>query len=301
MGSDGLYFLLTINHKNKSSFADGWAANDNIEFVVNNTWAAITFVEGQLRGSGLITKSYYNCTGTEGNYTTTAEFFIPIASPENVYGIRFGIAGAGFGGWQEGYWGDRYIRVTANGVGSENVEQIADNINIDGRLDDEFWTGTTKWENTNTSTRKNGVTAYTQAKLSDAGVYIGVTMYHNAGYDDILRTDGTANDWYTHLNIEFRFGTDWNSSVQRACCIWNNGVAGCDFAYTSAASDVEGYTYKTVFEIFVAKANLGDYVNAEEVPLMVAAVADGGWGWILDPWVNATQPNTVTRTDFVRK
>ena len=62
-----------------------------------------------------------------------------------------------------------------------------------------------------------------------------------------------------------------------------------------------GYTYKTVFEIFVAKANLGDYVNAEEVPLMVSAVTDGGWGWILDPWVNATQPNTVTRTDFVRK
>ena len=43
------------------------------------------------------------------------------------------------------------------------------------------------------------------------------------------------------------------------------------------------------------------YVNAEEVPLMVSAVTDGGWGWILDPWVNATQPNTVTRTDFVRK
>lgn len=299
VGSDGLYFLLTINHKNKSSFADGWAANDNIEFVVNNTWAAITFVEGQLRGSGLITKSYYNCTGTEGNYTTTAEFFIPIASPENVYGIRFGIAGAGFGGWQEGYWGDRYIRVTANGVGSENVEQIADNINIDGRLDDEFWNGTTKWENTNTSTRTNGVTAYTQAKLGDAGVYIAVTMYHNTGYSDKIQGDGTA--WWNYVNIEFRFGTNWDASAQRACCIWNNGVAGCDFAYTSAASDVEGYTYKTVFEIFVAKANLGEYVNAEEVPLMVSAVADGGWGWILDPWVNATQPNTVTRTDFVRK
>ena len=64
---------------------------------------------------------------------------------------------------------------------------------------------------------------------------------------------------------------------------------------------MEGYTYKTVFEIFVAKANLGEYVNAEEIPLMVSAVTDGGWGWILDPWVNATQPNTVTRTDFVRK
>lgn len=300
VGTDGLYFLLTINHKNKSAISlDGWHLNDNIEFVVNETWAAITFVEGQFRGSGLITKSYYNCTGTEGNYTTTAEFFIPISNPDEVYGIRFGIAGAGFGGWQEGYWGNRYIRVTANGVGSENVAQIADNINIDGRLDDEFWTGTTKWENTNTSTRKNGVTAYTQAKLSDAGVYIGVTMYHNVSYTTVLQFDG--KEWYSYLNIEIRFGTDWNSSAQGACCIWNNGAAGCDFAYTSATSDVEGYTYKTVFEIFVAKANLGDYVNVEEVPLMVAAVADGGWGWILDPWGNATQPNTVTRTDFVRK
>ena len=31
VGTDGLYFLFTINHKNKSSFADGWADNDNIE------------------------------------------------------------------------------------------------------------------------------------------------------------------------------------------------------------------------------------------------------------------------------
>lgn len=75
----------------------------------------------------------------------------------------------------------------------------------------------------------------------------------------------------------------------------------CDFAYTTVESDLEGYNYKTVFEIFVANENLGEYATADEVPLLVACVSDGGWGWILDPWVNATQPNTVTRTDFVRK
>ena len=299
VGTDGLYFLFTINHKNKSSFADGWADNDNIEFVLEDTWAPFTFVDGMFRGSALISKSYYSCTGEQGNYTTIAEFFIPITNPAETYGVRFGIAGAGFGGWQEGFWGNRYVRVSANGAGAENVAQIADNVNIDGVLSDEFWTGTTKWENTNTSTRKNGVTAYTQAKLSDAGVYIGVTMYHNVSYTTVIQ--GKGNEWWNYVNIEFRFGTDWENGTRRACCIWNNGVAGCDFAYTSATSDVEGYTYKTVFEIFVAKANLGDYVNAEEIPLMVSAVADGGWGWILDPWVNATQPNTVTRTDFVRK
>ena len=302
VGTDGLYFLLTINHKNKSAISlDGWHLNDNIEFVVNDTWAAITFVEGQFRGSGLITKSYYNCTSAEGNYTTTVEFFIPITNPTEVYGIRFGIAGNGFGGWQEGYWGDRYIRVTANGVGSENVAQIAENINIDGRLDDEFWNGTTKWENTNTlsADATHGTKAYIQAKRGNAGVYVGVTMYHKASTSTIIQQDGTA--WWHYINIEFRFGTNWDASIQRACCIWNNGVILCDFAYTTVESDLEGYNYKTVFEIFVANESLGEYATADEVPLLIACVSDGGWGWLLDPYVNTTQPNTVTRTDFIRK
>lgn len=301
VGTDGLYFLFTIKHKHVSATENGWAANDNIEFVVEDTWTAFTFVDGQLRGSGLIKQGATTRTGEEGNYTTVAEVFIPIANRADVYKVRFGIAGNGFGGWQVGYYFEHYIYVTKDGVGAENVEQIAENINIDGELDDEFWNGVTKYENKNcTSYTNNGAYAKVMAKRGVAGVYIGVELYQNVNYDTQIQGDG--KEWWNYLNIEFRFvaNGNWDASVQRAICPWNNGLANCDGAYVLAESDIEGYKYKTTFEIFVANEMMGEFRNAEEVPLWIAGVLDKGFAFILDFGQDTTLPKRLTSEGFVQ-
>lgn len=294
VGSDGLYFMFTIKHASKSDVQNAWYLNDNVEFVLGDTWTPITFVDGQLRTSGLISVSAMNVTGEQGNYITTAEIFIPISNPGEEYKVKFGMNGNGFNGWQEGYWGDHYIYVTKDGVSSHNANQINDGVNVEGTLDDDLWKDTTVYE----ATVNDALVQY-QARRGEAGVYVGITVYSAKAWNEATYGDG--NDWFYYLNIEFRFGAygRWDQSVQRAICPWNNGFANCIGAYNIEESDKEGYAYKTTFEIFVANELLGDYSSSEEVPVLIAAVVNTGWGVVT--FGDNGLPNTITKTDLVHK
>ncbi len=122
VGSDGLYFLFTIKHHGKSETNNAWYVNDNIEFVLDSAestsgiWSVFSIVEGQLKVSGLIGASSLTVSGEDGDYTSVVEIFVPIANPDTSYKARFGMAGDGFGGWQEGYWGLNFFGVSADGV-----------------------------------------------------------------------------------------------------------------------------------------------------------------------------------------
>lgn len=316
IAADGYYLGITILQKERAASTSEWHLNDNIEIYVFDQYVGFSIFDDFICAHGAITQyAMVRTELTEGDYSykTVIELFIYNDTPGAAAYFRFGCNGNGFKGWQALVW-DNADRVKISAAGAEFVNYgydqhalNADAVTLDGSLNEDFWSEVTVWENTNClSYSSNGVYAKVQARKGAAGVYLAVTMYHHKAHTKVIREDGTA--WWHYLNIEFRFvvNGDWENSLQRAACPWNNGALNCAFGWTSVANTDEGlssYEYKTVFEIFTPyEWGIGNtFAIKKDISLWISCVAETGWTWLLEFNQDTTLPMVVGNDGFVRR
>lgn len=316
--ADGYYLAITILQKNRAAATNDWWLNDNLEMSLlgrgYGTKIGFSIYDDFLCTFGSITQYAMKRTElTEGDYKykTDVELFIYDKDAADVAYILAGCNGNGFVSWQSLAWdlADR-IKLSKDGAVFENNEGYdlhalnVDGVKLDGKLDDSFWNGVTEWTNKTSPCYKNqGVYAIVQAKKGNAGVYLAVTMYHHKAYNAVVKDSGS--DWWHYLNIEYRFIVgNWDASVQRVACPWNNGALNCVFGWTSVENKDDGlgsYEYKTVFEIFTPYEMMDANNPKDDLQLQISFVGENDWNWLLNIWEDSTLPNTVTNEGFVRK
>lgn len=314
VADDGYYLAFTILQQKREAPTAEWHLNDNLEMRLFGTPIGFSIFDEFICAHGSVTSYAMKRTAIDEDgykFKTEIELFVAEKN-QNVGFFTMGCNGSGFDGWQSLVWdGADRVKVSATGCELVNGDYkthslAADNVNLDGNLDEAFWTGVTKWNNKNcTSYSVKGVYAEVQAKKGTAGIYLGITMYHDTPYDTKVQHDGTQ--WFHYLNIEYRIVVDnnWEGSKQRALCPWNNGKAECEGGWTSVANteEIEGktYAYKTVFEIFTPYewAVTDFYPIHADMPLWIACVAESGWDHLLNFGQDATLPTTLTDAGFV--
>lgn len=243
------------------------------------------------------------------NYKTEIELFVAESNPSPVAYIMVGCNGNGFGGWQSLIWdnADR-LKLDANGATfvQENYfdhARNADSVIIDGKLDEDFWSGVSVYNNSNCASSYPSVYGLVQAKKGHAGAYVAVTLYHNKAASEAVQLDGTQ--WWHMLNVEFRFVRDgnWDASIQRAASV-NGQYFNCASAFVTGENtdeNVSGYRYKTVFEVFVPYEWEDGFAIHSDMPLWISCVAEDGWKWLLEFNQDQNAPQTLTDNGFVRK
>lgn len=318
VADDGYYLAFTILQQIRADATAEWHLNDNIELQLFGTPIGFSIFDEFICAHGAVTSYAMKRTAIdEDGYKFKTEIELFIAESNQTAGFfKMGCNGNGFQGWQALVWdGADRVKVSATGCdfvngGYDTHSVAADNITLDGNLNETFWNGVTQWNNKGcTSYSAQGVYGIVQAKKGTAGIYLGVTLYHNKSYGTQIQGDGTQ--WWNYLNIEYRIvvNNEWANakSYQRAVCPWNNGALNCAFGWTSVENSeaVEGkdYAYKTVFEIFTPYewAVTEVYPIHADMPLWIATVAETGWDFLLNFGQDATLPTTLTDAGFVRK
>lgn len=315
VADDGYYLAISAYQKITAEPTAEWWLNDNLEIQLFGQNVGFSIFDKFICAHGAVSQYAMNRSSIDQDgYTvrTDIELFIAQSNAKTGY-FKFLCNGNGFQGLQFLAWdGADRIKLNANGAEFvvENYVQHAanaDNVALDGNLDEEFWNGVTLWNNANCpSFSDNGVYATIQAKKGNAGVYLAVTLYHNTGYDQKIQGDGTQ--WWNYLNLEFRFvvNSDWNGALQRAVCPWNNGKLNCEAGWTSVENTQEiagrSFAYKTVFEVLTPyEWDMGAFPVHEDMPLWIGCVAEKGFYWVLDFGVDQTAPTVVTDEGFIRK
>lgn len=316
---DGYYLAITILQVNRAEATPEWHLNDNLEMRLFGTGTGsnigFSIFDNFICANGAV--SQYAMKRTElndesgYNYKTEVELFIAESNSSPVAYIMVGCNGNGFVGWQSLIWdGADRLKLDANGATfvQENYydhARNADGVIVDGKLDEDFWSGVSAYNNSNCASSYPSVYALVQAKKGHAGAYVAVTMYHNKPSTELLRTDGNGTDWYQYLNIEFRFikGGSWDASDQRAASVTGTSI-NCASAFVTGENtdeSVSGYRYKTVFEVFVPYEWENGFAIHSDMPLWISCVAEDGWKWLLEFNQDQNAPQTLTDNGFVRK
>ncbi len=285
--ADGLYLGLTITHGNWSTWnANDWAANDNIEFRINEKNCNIVFINGELYFSGLFAQGVAVTTEVEGKQVTTVELFMP--NTAIAYNVRIGMAGAGFGGWQSPWWDNNDVVVTADGVKTTNDSIASEGVTLDGVMNEEVWTADVKAKEFTTEARN--ATIRLIGRTVSGGVLLAMTFEHAKNPDTACQ--GNGMEWWNYLGPEFR--VCGNNNEQIAASTFNKSHAWrCRAGYVTTG---EG-PYTTTFEVFIPCAVAAD----GRVSLGVAAVVEDGFSalWGTD-WGVGNYPFFVTADGIVQ-
>lgn len=182
---------------------------------------------------------------------------------------------------------------TADEIGTMLGLKAADGVTLDGVADESIWTEEVLGNTQNFGARSDGGHFTLAAVKGSNGVYFYANVWHVSPLGTKLRNDGNDNDWYVHLNIEFRTGS--NGNAQRA--IWFDankayglgGVVAGDIVTTK-----DGNLNKTSVEFFIPYVYFdGCTSETEELPVKVA-------GWVTDGGYNPVDNNTTISSHGIR-
>ncbi|MBQ7407724.1 MAG: hypothetical protein IJW13_00395 [Clostridia bacterium] len=276
---DGLYLALTLNHGNWGAYSGNWWENDNIEIRINSYHTGLIFTnEGKLLYSAFFAQGAMKTVEQEGRLVSTVELFMP--SNLQAFYLQFGIAGAGFGGWQSLVWDANNLEMTADGA--VGIIQT-----LDGVLTEAEGFTAEVLANAHTTTA-NGATVTLVGRTGIYGVHLGFTIVHTKGIYEACQEDGTQ--WWHFIGTEVRVnGLD----VQIATTPWNNHAIKCYSGFTTV-DNADG-THTTTIEMVVFP--FGD--PAGDVSLSVAGIFEKGFIFLYgsDGWAT---PLKVTANGIVK-
>ena len=291
VAEDGVYLGITIYQNALSASVPEWWNNDNLEIKLLGDRAGFSLIDDFIAGCGPV--SDYALVRTDGGdsgftYKTVVELFYEHDfSTAKQATFQVGVNGNGFKGWQALMWDGNVPYVTENGIewivtgkdwyGAQLdvAEKMAagEGIVLDGKADEAFYAGLTSITFDNVNGAKMVITG---RKLS-TGIIVLNTITHTRPATEAIQ--GTVNDWWGLLDVEYRMGGNYNT--QMAASMLNNGNWDQYCASKAITVDNGDGTYTTTFETFLAfTTEYGGMDYDGDVQVCVGGVFETGFTWV---------------------
>ncbi len=290
VAEDGVYIGITIYQNNLSEIRNDWWDNDNLEIKLLGDRAGFSIIEDFIAGCAPISdyalvRSYDEATS---KWVTKIELFYAYDfSTAKQATFQVGVNGNGFAGWQALMWDGNVPYITENGIEwivtgkdwydaqLDVAEKMAqgEGLTIDGLANEALYEGLTSITFENINGAKMVVTG---RKLS-TGIIVLNTITHTRPATDVIQ--GTANDWWGLLDVEYRMGG--NYTTQMATSVLNNGDWDQYCASKAVTVDNGNGTYTTTFETFLPfTTEYGGMDYEGDVQVCIGGVFETGFAWV---------------------
>lgn len=266
-----LYLALTITHGAWAEYSTKWYENDNLEMKINRELVRVMFFGDQLIIPANVDAGAAVTTTSGDKQITTVELYF--AGDADIYEVKLGMAGNGFGGWQSIVWD-----------GSDCAYISSESVTLDGNLNDSVYTQAVK--DSAISANANGATVSVTGTKLTYGVLFGVTVTHTKAPD--VSVNGETN-WWNYMGVELHFNGNNNAYIATCLNARSEDLLLCSYCKTVDNGDG---TYTSTFEIYVLYESLG--VSATDtLNFSVGGWYENDWAWLWGG--NATTPtHTVT-------
>lgn len=264
------HLLFTFKHGSWSPYSTSWYNNDNIEFKLDNGKShTVVFYDGVPSFSNGIKEGVATTVNENGKLLTTVE--LVVEGDKDEYSLKVGMNGTNIGWfgaiWEEEPYNHR-VSITTNGI-TENIN-VHNKILLDGNLDEDIYTTAVK-ENT-VSFTPNGASVELGGTLIDEGVILYVKVEHKVAPN----TSFINGEWYSYMNIEFRFNNDTNTQYIATC----NNHTSRDKLYSYCKTVEVDNGYESIYEIFVPYEVIGVSNTVQSIDITCNGNFETGWCWM---------------------